>query len=181
MQLQLIRHTAPLLPSGICYGRSEVAVAQADCLAVAAQWHRANLEKRPIFSSPAQRCRQLAQLLSPMPSYDARLLELDFGSWEMQSWDQIARAEIDAWAADTVAYAPGGRENLSQMVARLRAFLNDLHAYAVDSAVLVTHGGVIRILAAWQPGKSDVQLAQRVCDLQETYPFASFTELEIFL
>ena len=45
--------------------------------------------------------------------FDARLAELDFGHWEMQSWDGIPRAEVDAWAADVAHYRPGGGESVA--------------------------------------------------------------------
>ena len=43
---------------------------------------------------------------------DARLVELDFGSWEMHHWDTIPRAQIDAWAADVALYRPGDGESV---------------------------------------------------------------------
>lgn len=79
---------------------------------------------------------------------DARLQEMDFGRWEGQPWDAIARSEVDAWANDLFAYAPGGGEALAAMLQRVKSALQ--HSWQHDSlqgqhdVVWVTHAGVIR-------------------------------------
>ena len=181
MRLHLIRHTAPIVAPGICYGRSELAVSDADCVALASglagQW----AAQLPLYSSPLQRCRQLAAVLHPAPIFDARLMEIDFGSWEMRAWDAIARTEIDAWAADFLAYAPGGQENLRQMQARVRQFIRQLEHEGVAEAVLVCHAGVIKILAACQVPCTDAEFEQRLFNLQQKFAFGSHTVFDILL
>jgi alpha-ribazole phosphatase len=101
-----------------------------------------------VWSSPLQRCRQLAEQLHPLPLVDDRLVEMNFGDWEGRPWDDIPRNELDAWAADIAGYAPQGGES---PVALQRRALDFVAGLAVPEAVIVTHAGVIRmLLARWQ-------------------------------
>jgi alpha-ribazole phosphatase len=146
MILHLIRHPKPLVGPGICYGRLDIS---AENIAAVADDLRANLPSGlPLWSSPLQRCRKLAELLNPNLVIDERLMEMDFGAWEGRSWDDIPRPELDAWAADVAGYAPPGGE--SPLALQQRA-LDFVAALKVPEAVIVTHAGVIRtLLAHWQ-------------------------------
>lgn len=165
--LWLVRHARPLVDSGVCYGRLNVA-ADAALTAAAAQ----NLIEALFAStaksfsapptcavvlrhSPLQRCEQLAQALIAQqnnlafqPHADPRLQEMDFGAWEGVAWNDIPRAHVDAWAADLPHYAPGGGESLASMLQRVQAALQ--HSWLIDSqqgtrdVVWATHAGVIR-------------------------------------
>jgi alpha-ribazole phosphatase len=146
MILYLIRHPKPLVDAGICYGRSDIPVA-IDLAEVARL--RAELPPcLPVWSSPLQRCRQLAELLHAQVQIDDRLAEMNFGDWEGRSWDEIPRHQIDSWAADIAGYAPPGGESPAAVQRRALAFVAGL---AVPDAAIVTHAGVIRMLLAhWQ-------------------------------
>lgn len=181
MLLHLIRHPPPQIAAGVCYGRSDVAVRAQDCLRIAADllgqggWPQG----APVFSSPSQRCRALALRLHAAPVFDARLMEMDFGLWEMRAWDDIPRQEVDAWAADTVHYRPGGGESAEQMAHRIMAFLSDLHERAGPEAVIVGHGGSLRLLSAWQAGMTPAQLAQKVCISPQHFAFGACIKLQL--
>lgn len=63
MMLWLVRHAQVLLPSGVCYGASDVA-SQAPATLAAAQALAAELPAGlALLSSPRKRCEQLAQAL----------------------------------------------------------------------------------------------------------------------
>ncbi|WP_428826095.1 alpha-ribazole phosphatase family protein [Azonexus sp. IMCC34842] len=146
MILHLIRHPKPQIEPGICYGRLDIPAE--DPAAVARSLLGELPAGLPLWSSPLRRCRMLAEQLSSQPSFDERLLEMDFGSWEGRRWDDIPRAELDAWAADVAGYAPPGGESPRQLQRRALDFVAGL---AVPEAVIVTHAGVIRtLLAHWQ-------------------------------
>jgi alpha-ribazole phosphatase len=149
MILHLIRHPRPLIAPGICYGALDVPAEDPLALATALQ---AELPSDlPLWSSPLQRCRALAEALHGQPLFDERLREMDFGTWEGRPWDEIPRTEIDAWATDVGGYAPPGGESPQQLQQRVLAFVATLQ---VAEAVLVTHAGVIRVLQAAQSGSS---------------------------
>jgi alpha-ribazole phosphatase len=143
MRLFLIRHPLPDVAAGTCYGRSDLALA-ADPRACAEALRPLLPADAPLFSSPLGRCRELAELLHPVPVIDERLLELDFGAWEMQAWDAIDRAALDAWAADPLHFAPPGGEAVADLRLRVRDFLDEL----AEDAVLVAHAGVMKLCAA---------------------------------
>jgi len=162
MQLYLVRHPQPLVNPGLCYGRTDLAVAAAETARVAAALSNALPAGAALFSSPLQRCLDLATALDGGSLIcDARLAELDFGSWEMQAWEHIARADIDAWAADTVHYRPGGGESVLHMAERVNAFYADLAALSPAHAFIVCHAGTIRLLAECGRGATPLQMAQR--------------------
>jgi alpha-ribazole phosphatase len=128
---------------GTCYGRSDLGLAD-DPAPVAAALRELLPGDLPLHSSPLRRCRALAELLHPAPAFDERLLELDFGTWEMQAWDVIDRATLDAWAADPLHFRPPGGEAVADLRARVRDFLDDL----ASDAVLVAHAGVMKLCVA---------------------------------
>lgn len=148
MILHLVRHPRPRVAPGICYGRLDVA-AESDAAALDRLCARLP-PGLPVWSSPLRRCLDLAEQLHPSPAVDARLAEMDFGTWEGRPWDEVPRAELDAWAADVAGYAPPGGESPRQLQERVLEFLAGLE---VGEAVLVTHGGVIRVLEAYVTGR----------------------------
>jgi len=170
LRLHLVRHPPPDIAPGLCYGRLDVPVSPAaldQAVVALAPGLPAGL---PLWSSPLSRCLQLASRLHPAPQVDARLQEMDFGRWEGLAWDAVPRPELDAWAADVAHYAPPGGESPAAMQARLDDFLASL---AVPEAILVTHGGVIRLLQALAAGQPE--RAWR----DPAPPFASHTRLEL--
>ena len=148
--LYLVRHLAPQVEAGVCYGRTDLAVApgrMAEALPALREQLPAGL---PVYSSPLRRCAELAAALAGgKVVIDARLSELDFGSWEMRAWDGIPKAEIDAWAADLAGYRPGGAENVTEMAERISAFHAGLPP---EPAIVICHAGAIRLLAACRSG-----------------------------
>lgn len=144
MILHLVRHPEPAIEAGVCYGRLDV---PARNVAAAAAKLRAELPPGlPVYSSPLLRCRALAESLHPRPIFDDRLVEMHFGDWEGRRWDDIPRDQLDAWAADIAGYAPPGGESPLALQRRALDFVASL---ATAEAVVVTHGGVIRMLSGY--------------------------------
>ncbi|HMP94845.1 MAG TPA: histidine phosphatase family protein, partial [Phnomibacter sp.] len=111
--LYLIRHTSLHIAPGICYGQSNIPLANSfgqEAAAVLAQLP-AHIPFT-IISSPLQRCTALAQYLAQATHApwhtDTRLLELHFGQWEMQAWDNLPRHQTQPWMDDFVHTAPPG-------------------------------------------------------------------------
>lgn len=152
MRVYLVRHLPPIVAPGVCYGSTDLAtdpVAQALALPALQAALPANA---PVYSSPLRRCVVLAQELGEPVHTDARLVELDFGTWEVQRWDDIARADIDAWALDVARYRPGGGDSVAGMAARIAGFYADLVNTCASEAVVVCHAGAIRLLTARAAG-----------------------------
>jgi alpha-ribazole phosphatase len=156
MKLWLARHALPSVPDGLCYGASDVP-ADAGSTREAAQLLAASLPRGlAACSSPLVRCVQLAEALHGLrPDLrvraDARLAEMDFGSWEGRFWRDIAKEEFDLWTADFAHHACGGGESVAQLMARTAAALADARTDGVD-ALWVTHAGVIRAVGLLAAG-----------------------------
>ncbi len=149
--LYLIRHTAPDIPPGICYGQLDLGLAQSF-----EQDAKRVLDWLPpvelIISSPLVRAHKLAEYLAQECHSelrtDARLVEKHFGSWEGQAWGDIERAQLDAWAADVMGYAPPGGESGQQVMQRAHTLLHDTACLPQGNIVMVTHGGMMRAMLA---------------------------------
>lgn len=144
MRLDLVRHLPAQLAPGTCYGRSEVACAQADAAALAS--FRADLGSSRAISSPSRRCSDLARALVQEPDHDPRLLEIDFGQWELCAFDAIDRSAIDAWAEAPWDFVPPGGESASHMAARVSAALDEILRLDAPRIIVVAHGGPLRVM-----------------------------------
>lgn len=174
MQLILVRHPQPQVASGVCYGRTDLAVAPEQMEQTLAALRDSLPSGLPLYSSPLRRCAGLAIRLSPVPVYDDRLVEMDFGTWEMQPWDAIPRADIDAWAADTVHYQPGGGDSVLRMAERIAAFHSDLQRQlGGGSAIVVCHAGAMRLLSARHSGMTPLEMSRHAAQTAHAIPYGS--------
>ena len=151
MKLFLIRHTSLQVPAGICYGQSDIDVASGFMdEALHTQQKIINTAFDAIYASPLQRCLKLANVLEiGEPIVDNRLMELNFGDWEMSAWDDIPRDIFDEWAHNYDSLAPPNGETFSQLQQRGIHFLEEILAhYPKSNIAIVTHGGMIRALLA---------------------------------
>lgn len=157
MDLVLIRHPAVAVDAGVCYGRSDVALRDAAHESVERlAAHLANLDVPApglMLTSPLTRCASIADALAARSGcelrIDARLQEMDFGTWEQQRWEAIDRALLDKWAADLHHARAHGGESVAQFVARVRGGFDDLQSRTDGACTYaVAHAGVIRVLAS---------------------------------
>ena len=156
MRVVLVRHPAPLIASGICYGRLDISLSPDGVVAVEVIAARlAEFTADIVWSSPARRCTMLADAIAGARGLprrnDARLLELDFGEWEGLPWDNVPRNALDIWAADPLAFAPPGGESGADLIARVASFHADIVARSRD-CVVVSHGGPLKLLTALLSG-----------------------------
>jgi alpha-ribazole phosphatase len=165
MKLWLVRHAQPLIEAGICYGATDV---EADAQATLKAAH-ALAQVLPaglgMLSSPLQRCERLSQSicrLRPDLSYktEPRLVEMDFGTWEGQRWDDIAPADLQNWTDAFDTWRCGGAESVDQMMARVSA-LWDASRASRQNAVWITHAGVIRAATLVAQGMRQVKRADQ--------------------
>ncbi|NDU92622.1 MAG: alpha-ribazole phosphatase family protein, partial [Ferrovum sp.] len=146
MNIWLIRHTTPEIETGICYGQSNIGVA--DTFAQEANMVRdklPDLSGVTIYTSPLNRCRQLAEYLSQRaPLLDPRLMEMHFGDWEGQHWADIDQEALKHWGNNYIFEAPPNGESLEKLHARCGGFYDKVASGQDETVILVTHGGVIR-------------------------------------
>lgn len=155
MDLYLIRHPRPAIAPGICYGRSDIGLAE-PLEPVAARLRGLLPEATAIYCSPLRRARLLAEALGPARC-DPRLQEIDFGRWELQSFDAL-RPELDAWVADPMGFRAPGGESAAEMAERAGAALAEILAAHPSGAVaIVAHGGPLRAIAGQLLGLPDAR------------------------
>lgn len=165
MTLWLVRHAQPLVAPGVCYGALDVP-ADAQATQDAAQaLARVLPAKVQLISSPLQRCERLTQLLRGLRpdlscKVDARLAEMDFGRWEGQHWDAIARCELDGWTRAFATWRCGGAENVQDFMGRVGAVWDETAA-ARQTTVWITHAGVIRAATLLAQGLRTVARADQ--------------------
>ncbi|WP_394754298.1 alpha-ribazole phosphatase [Crenothrix sp.] len=151
MDIYLIRHTQTDTEKGLCYGHSNVALAQS----FPEDWLQLQ-QKLPVlrddclvFSSPLQRCLQLAQHFSENVICDERLLEVNFGDWEGRRFDAIDAIDADIlqhWTANFVHIPPPNGECFLELCQRVGNFWQELLNDSAQQVFIITHAGVIRAL-----------------------------------
>ena len=98
-----------------------------------------------VFSSPLTRAVQTAEILAPhiKPVIDERLIEMDYGSYEGADLTHLP-PEILTFFSDFVHNpAPDGMEQLSSVVERAGAFLEDIRQISGD-ILISTHAIVMK-------------------------------------
>lgn len=146
MEIYIIRHTSVNIPSGICYGQSEVELN--DTFFDEALKLKTKLPNQfdVVITSPLIRCKKLADFLTAEPILDDRLKEMHFGDWEMKPWVSIPRIESQAWMDQFDQIATPNGESFQDVYARVSTFYTELKQKDYKNVLLVTHAGPIRCL-----------------------------------
>lgn len=145
MKIYLVRHTRVDMPAGICYGNSDVALAET--FEEEARKVREQLRDIPFgktYSSPLRRCLLLAKELSGNAIIDERIREYDFGEWERRPWDDIYASDRGKeWFEDYINTACPQGESFRAMLDRVRRFIDSIPE-TDKNILIVTHAGIIR-------------------------------------
>ena len=153
MDVYLIRHSAVAVEKGICYGRSDVALRE-DCQSQFETVKRKleGIQPSLVYSSPAQRCKQMACYLSPSGKViaDERLRELNFGEWELKAWNKLPQEQVLHWTENFIHEAPPSGESYLALFNRVKGFWEEvIQNKNVESIIIITHGGVIRSILSY--------------------------------
>jgi alpha-ribazole phosphatase len=167
-RLILVRHCEPQEDArGLWHGRLDIGLSDtgrehAERLGEALARH----EWDAVYSSPRLRARETAVAVNREVVIDDDLREIDFGELEGRSYDEIAATDPELYRAwmerPTTVRFPGG-ESFAELKVRALEALDRIRA-THESAVVVTHGGVLRAgLAAWlaMPDEAIFRLDQR--------------------
>ncbi|TQV83989.1 alpha-ribazole phosphatase family protein [Exilibacterium tricleocarpae] len=154
--------TLDILRHGECEG-GQLYLGSTDVLLTESGWRqmRNAIDASPapwqqIITSPLQRCYRFATQLSSdedLPlMVESRLRETDFGTWEGREVDEVWQTEksaVIAWIEDPVAASPPEGETTREFFYRVLGGYNRIvNNYRGKRVLLVTHGGVIRMLLA---------------------------------
>ena len=145
--IYLIRHTAPKVAKGICYGQSDLDVMPT--FASEAEIIKSVLPNtlHAVYSSPLQRCTKLAKALFAQHTIttNPELMELNCGEWEMQHWDDIPKEIITPWYNDFVNVPIPAGESYTMLYNRVINTFNQItQKHPTSNVAIVAHGGVLR-------------------------------------
>ena len=149
MEIYLVRHTETICEKGICYGQSDVNLAEP----FEPVFENILLQlpsEAIIFSSPLKRCVTLAKYIQntiKTISYeeDKRLMEMNFGDWEMKNWDTIPHEQLNPWMEDFVNVKVLNGESFVELHERVNEFLLEQRSKKIKSPmIIVAHAGIIR-------------------------------------
>lgn len=158
MRITFVRHTSVDVAPGTCYGQSDVPLKPS--FKEEAEIVRKKLIKEAkapfkVFTSPLSRCTRLAEYCGfPDAVRDPRLMELNFGEWEMQRYDAISDPRIQEWYDNWFEAPATGGESLRDQLERVRNFIDEIKECDKENAIVFTHGGVIA-LARYIAGLSE--------------------------
>jgi len=149
MEVYLVRHTQTVCEKGICYGQSDVNIME--------PYHdvfQSVLNQLPqdakLYSSPLLRCVLLANYIRDNTEItavneDSRLMEMNFGDWEMKNWDVISPDDFTPWMTDFVNVRVPNGESFTDLHDRVSDFITyELQATNLKPVIIVAHAGVMR-------------------------------------
>ncbi len=180
-RILLVRHGhVPGIEPGRFRGRSDLPLtefglqqARATAAAIHARWQPAR-----VYSSPLQRCVVTAQLIAGACGVDRQtcneLIDLDYGSWQDRSFEEVRRSSPQAYAhwldSPELHRFPSG-ESLAMLAARVTEALRAvLQAHPTQTVVLVGHDSTNRallLLALGLPLHAYRRIRQDPCGLSE--------------
>jgi len=152
MDVILIRHTRVAVPRGICYGQTDVPVAET--FAEEAAKTRAALQAYvpfdKVYSSPLRRARLLAEYCGYADcETDPRLMELNMGEWEMRPYDTLTDDYARRWFDDYLHLPTPGGESFQDQRRRVESFLRDLSVQPYRRVAVFAHAGVLGCAAIY--------------------------------
>jgi broad specificity phosphatase PhoE len=113
-----------------------------------------DLRPARILSSTLGRASQTAELIGAAVGLavelDPRLMEIGAGEWEGRTHDELEATDADryrAWRSQESDARPPGGEPLEAAIGRVRELLTELAAGGPWPSLLVSHGGILRVLA----------------------------------
>ncbi len=150
MEIYLVRHTAPDIAKGICYGQADIDVKETFLAEAEIISRYLPRTIGAVYSSPLQRCKKLAGHLFGSHTIHLHddLKEINCGQWELKAWDDIPKEVIDPWMNDFVTVRIPGGESYEDLYQRVTNVFVQIRQQAVP-VVIVAHGGVIRSILSY--------------------------------
>ncbi|MGR5238883.1 alpha-ribazole phosphatase family protein [Vibrio alfacsensis] len=153
LNLYLVRHGKVSAPPGL-HGQADLKVDAAEQLKIAQAWIESGKQVAGVITSPLSRCHDLARLIAeqqwlPM-KVESDLQELNFGDFDGVPFDMISEhwSKLDAFWQSPAQHPLPNAESLELFYDRVSCawsqIINDIN----DNLIIVTHGGVIRMILA---------------------------------
>lgn len=175
MRLVLIRHTSVAVARGVCYGQTDVPLADSfleEASEVKEALQKYNFDQ--VYSSPLSRCLKLARFCGyDKPIIESRLIEMNFGEWEMKRYDEIADPRLQEWFDDYINTAATGGEAVMDQRRRFLEFVDEIkQKHSEVTVALFTHGGILINALVALKGKTYSEMYNAIP------PYGSLVEIE---
>lgn len=129
-----------------------------------------------IYSSPLQRCRLFSEQWAEqkqLPLYiEPNLQEMDFGEWEAQSTERLYQLYTDELAQfwqTPLSFTPPQAESLltfkSRVLESVETLTQQMYAQGWTRALIISHGGVIKLLKCQALKQHDNDLLKMSAEL----------------
>ena len=129
-----------------------------------------------IYSSPLQRCRLFSEQWAEqkqLPLYiEPNLQEMDFGDWEAQSTERLYQLYPDELAQfwqTPLSFTPPQAESLltfkSRVLESVETLTQQMYAQGWTRALIISHGGVIKLLKCQALKQHDNDLLKMSAEL----------------
>ncbi len=107
-----------------------------------------NIQFDKIFSSPLCRALETAMILtrSDEISVDERLIELDFGKYDLKKYNRIGMKMALYYFFQQYLPAPKTVEDYESIRNRCVSFLSDLEGKGYENVLIVSHGAFVRTI-----------------------------------
>ena len=159
-RLLLVRHGVTTWNrEGRFQGRMDAPLAEEGRLEARLLGQRLAAEREPMLlvTSPLRRARDTADIIARALEQDPReladderLVEIGQGEWEGRTHDELARTEPERYAAwATTDREPPGAEPIPDALRRVTRALDDLGSADAPGVCLVSHGGILRLVARY--------------------------------
>ena len=143
MEIYLIRHTETVAPKGICYGQADVDIKE-PYLEIFQEIKAQLPTDAIVHSSPVRRRKDMAEFFSDTIIFDKRLMEMNFGNWELQPWNDIPVEEIKPWMDNFVTIRVPNGESFEDLHERVGEFYSELLQKKEAKVIIICHAGSIR-------------------------------------
>ncbi|AXF45136.1 MULTISPECIES: histidine phosphatase family protein [Acinetobacter] len=135
-----------------------------------------------IYSSPLQRCRLFAEQWAEqkqLPFFiEPNLQEMDFGEWEAQSTERLYQLYPDELAQfwqTPLSFTPPQAESLmafkSRVLESVETLTQQMHVQGWQRALIISHGGVIKLLKCQALKQHDNDLLKMSAELGQLNRF----------
>jgi len=149
MLIHLVRHTTPDIEPGICYGHTDLDLADSFEQERDVVLSKLKGEYDAVYTSPLQRCAKLAKSVKGKKRItDDRLMEYNFGDWELLPWNEFKSDQSQQWMNNFVDQAAPNGDSILSMQTRVDDFFDELFKQTYKRVAVVTHSGVQRLLHA---------------------------------
>lgn len=115
-----------------------------------------------ILTSPARRCADFARELGgrlDLPVLDLPgLRERHFGAWEGRSAAELPPDALNAFWTDPAGFTPPEAEPFADFRHRVAAVWNEVRGTEARRVLVITHGGVVRVIVGAVLGMPDASL-----------------------